>query len=136
MDLETFKILVKDFPSKNRFTFKGIYSDKYAMNADSIHGDKDDPPPEHPIKYYFATNQHPVVFVNTSNHAMAEHDTNHRIWKVEYVPWLENAPLKLDNKPRDQIDKRFKWIKSAQQEVEGSSPSGPATKDEITPQDE
>ena len=107
MDLETFKILVKESPSKNRLTFKGIYSDKYAMNADSIHGDKGDPPPERSIKYYFASHQHPVVFVNTSNHAMAEHDTNHRIWKVEYVPWLENAPVKLDNKRRDQIDRRF-----------------------------
>jgi len=108
MDLETFKILVKDSPPKNRFTFKGIYSDKYAMNADSIHGDKEGPPPERPIKYYFASHQHPVVFVNTSNHAMAEHDTNHRIWKVEYVPWLEDAPVKLGKKRRDQIDKRFK----------------------------
>jgi len=108
MDLETFKILVKDSPPKNRFTFKGIYSDKYAMNADSIHGDKEGPPPERPIKYYFASHQHPVVFVNTSNHAMAEHDTNHRIGKVEYVPWLEDAPVKLGKKRRDQIDKRFK----------------------------
>jgi len=108
MDIEAFKILVKDSTLVNKFTFKGIYSDEYAMNADSIHGDKEEPAPEHPIKYYFASHQHPVVFVNTSNHAMAEHDTNHRIWKLEYVPWLENAPVKLDNKLRDQIDKRFK----------------------------
>jgi len=108
MDIETFKILVRDSPPNNKFRFKGIYSGENAMNADSIHGDKEEPPPERPIKYYFASHQHPVVFVNTSNHAMAEHDTNHRIWKVEYVPWLENAPVKLDDKPRDQIDKRFK----------------------------
>ena len=29
-----------------------------------------------------------MVFVNTSNHAMAEHDANHELWKWEYVPGL------------------------------------------------
>ncbi len=108
MDLETFKILVRDSPSGNKLSFKGIYSGDHAMNADSIHGDKHDTPPEHPIKYYLDSHQHPVVFVNTSNHTMAEHDTNHRMWKVEYVPWLEDAPVKLGNKRRVQIDELFK----------------------------
>ena len=109
MDLESSKILVKDDPATNRFTFEGIYSNNHEMNSDSIHGDKPPPAaPEHPIKYYFMNHRHPVVFVNTSNHAMAEHDANHRIWKLEYVPWLEDAPVKLGEKSRDQIDRRFK----------------------------
>jgi hypothetical protein len=33
------------------------------------------------VKYYFMDWNHPVVFFNTSNHAMAEHDTNDRVWK-------------------------------------------------------
>ena len=108
MDLESFKILVKEDPTANRFTFEGIYSNNHEINADSIHGDKPPPAaPNHHIKYYFVDHKHPVVFVNTSNHAMAEHDTNPRIWKLEYVPWLEDAPVKLGGKSRDQVDKRF-----------------------------
>ena len=73
MDLESFKILVGKDPESDRFTFEGIYSNEAEMNADSIHGDKTPPPaPKHPIKYYFEDRKHPVVFVNTSNHAMAE----------------------------------------------------------------
>ena len=109
MDLESFRILVKPDPEGNRFTFEGIYSGDHEMNADSIHGDKPPPPaPKHPIKYYFIDQKHPVVFVNTSNHAMAEHDTNPRIWKVEYVPWLEDSPVKLGQESQDKVDRRFR----------------------------
>jgi len=109
MDLESFRILVKPDPEGNRFTFEGIYSGDHEMNADSIHGDKPPPPaPKHPIKYYFIDQKHPVVFVNTSNHAMAEHDTNPRIWKVEYVPWLEDSPVKLGQESKDKVDRRFR----------------------------
>ncbi len=109
IDLESFKILVKEDPASNGFTFAGIYSNDHGMNADSIHGDKPPPPaPKHPIKYYFVNHKHPVVFVNTSNHAMAEHDTNPRIWKFEYVPWLEDAPVKLGTKTRREIERSFK----------------------------
>ena len=101
MDLESFKILVGKDPASDRFTFEGIYSNDAEMNADSIHGDKTPPPaPKHPIKYYFVNRKHPVVFVNTANHAMAEHDANDRIWKWEYIPWLEDAPIKLGSKDK------------------------------------
>ena len=109
MDLESFKILVNKDPESNRFTFSGIYSNDYGMNADSVHGDTPPPPaPKHLIKYYFVNHKHPVVFVNTSNHAMAEHDNNHMIWKFEYIPWLEDAPVKMGQERKDQIDKRFR----------------------------
>lgn len=109
MDLETFKILIGKEPDSDRFTFPGIYSGKAEMNSDSIHGDKNPPPaPKHPIKYYFETPKHPVVFVNTSNHAMAEYDNNDKIWKWEYIPWLNDAPIKLGSKTRKQIEQDLK----------------------------
>jgi hypothetical protein len=109
MDIESFDILVKNDPASNRYIFEGIYSNNEGMNADSIHGDKTPPPaPEHPIKYYFADHKHPGVFVNTANHAMAEHDANNRIWKWEYIPWIEDAPVKLGSKTRKEIEQNFK----------------------------
>ncbi len=78
------------------------------MNADSIHGDQTLPVPEHSIKYYFANRNHPVVFINTSNHAMAEHDANDRIWKWEYIPWLDDAPIKLGSMTRREIEQSLK----------------------------
>lgn len=109
MDLESFKILVGNNPESDRFTFEGIYSNESEMNADSTHGDKAPPPaPKHPIKYYFMDRKHPVVFVNTANHAMAEHDPNNRIWKWEYIPWVEEAPIKLGTKTRREIEQSLK----------------------------
>lgn len=109
LDVESFKILVRERPVDNGFGFESIYSDQHEMNDDSVHGDKPPPPaPEHPVKYYFTNHKHPVVFVNTSNHAMAEHDTNDRLWKWEYVAWLEDAPVKLGEETRAQIEERFK----------------------------
>jgi len=109
MDIESFKILVRADPSSSKFIFEGIYSNEEGMNADSIHGDKPPPSaPERPIKYYFSDNRHPIVFVNTANHAMAEHDTNNRIWKLEYVPWLENAPIKFGCKSRKEVEQSCK----------------------------
>jgi hypothetical protein len=109
MDLESFRILVRKDQASDRFTFEGIYSNDQDMNADSIHGDKTPPPaPQHPIKYYFENRNHPVIFVNTSNHAMAEQDTNNRIWKWEYIPWLIDAPIKLGSKTRREIEQSFR----------------------------
>ena len=108
MDLESFKILVGKEPKSDRFIFEGIYSGDEGMNADSIHGDKPPPPaPKHHVRYYFVDHNHPVVFVNTANHAMAEHDANNRIWKVEYIPWLVDTPIKLDNKTRKEIEQNL-----------------------------
>jgi len=111
LDIESFKILVRKDLDNNKFIFEKIYSDDYQLEHDSIHGDKTPPsPPEHGIKYYFIDHNHPVVFINTSNHAMAEHDTNHQIWKWEYVPWMDNAPVKHGTMTRKEIEKQFKPI--------------------------
>jgi hypothetical protein len=109
MDLESFKILIGKDQASDRFTFEGIYSNNQDMNADSIHGDKTPPPaPQHPIKYYFENRNHPIIFVNTSNHAMAEQDTNNRIWKWEYIPWHTDAPIKLGSKNRREIEQSIR----------------------------
>jgi hypothetical protein len=41
---------------------------------------------------------------------MAEHDTNHRLWKWEYVPWVKNAPIKLGDETREEIENQFRPI--------------------------
>ncbi len=108
-DVETFRIRIdrKD-PGKNCFIFENIYSLNHGLNEDSIHGD----PPSgheilHPISYYFVNRNHPVVFVNTSNHAMAEHDANPTLWKWEYVPGVLDSPLILGKKSRADIDAAY-----------------------------
>jgi hypothetical protein len=104
-DIESFKIIDQKNPV--HFDFKDIYSKKngkeYELEYD-IHGNSEDNAPKHDIKYYFINSKHPVVFVNTSNHAMAEDDANHKLWKWEYIPWLKNAAIKLRDKTREQIE--------------------------------
>ena len=51
---------------------------------------------------------HPVIFVNTSNHALAPHDNNHDLWKWEYIPWNEKIPIKLGTKTRQEVESFFK----------------------------
>jgi len=108
-DVETFKIRIdRTDPSKNCFIFENIYSSDHGLNQDSIHGD----PPHggevlHPISYYFLDYNHPVVFINTSNHAMAGHDANNMLWKWEYVPRVSDSPLILGAKSRKDIDAEY-----------------------------
>lgn len=108
-DVETFNILPTGNTPEN-FMFSGIYSNNHGIYDDDIHGDR---PcffrkiPIHKIKYYFSNKKHPIVFINTSNHAMAEHDNNHNLWKWEYVGWEPDGPVKLGNKSREDIDKLY-----------------------------
>jgi len=46
--------------------------------------------------------------INTSNHAMAEDDANHRLWKWEYIPWLENSAVILGENTREEVEKWWK----------------------------
>ncbi len=115
-DVETFKIMIdnKD-ASKNHFIFKDIYSYlhgiNHGLNEDDVHGDpKWMGEIKHPISHYFMDYQHPIVFVNTSNHAMAEHDANPRLWKWEYVPGIEDCPVTLGSMTRKQIDDYFDQV--------------------------
>ena len=112
-DVETFKIRInrKD-RSMSCFIFKNIYSiiggKRCGLNQDSIHGDPDpDNDIEHEIAYYFVDYNHPIVFINTSNHAMAEHDANRELWKWEYVPGVMDSPVSLGSKSREKIDKEY-----------------------------
>ncbi|MBI3639347.1 MAG: hypothetical protein HY223_03435 [Thaumarchaeota archaeon] len=109
LDVETFRIILKQQVPEN-FQFQGIYSGENNLEKDDIHGDKPwfGKIPKHKIKYYFANTKHPIVFINTSNHAMAEHDTNQRLWKWEYVTWETNSPIVYGEKSRQEIDRSFK----------------------------
>lgn len=108
-DIESFKIILdKGKPAK--LQFKGIFSGENSIEADNIHGDKpvDGSIPIHDIKYYFNDERHPIIFINTANHAMSFHDTNHKIWKWEYIPWEKDSAVIYGEKPRSEIDK-FWW---------------------------
>jgi hypothetical protein len=112
-DIESFRIKLDKTPTE--YTFESIYSGKYTLYDDSIHEDKPDEDgivPLHKIKYYFSSVLHPIVFVNTSNHALAEHDNNHFHWKWEYLAWVQNSSVVYGTKSRDIIDNEFRQVKT------------------------
>ena len=111
MDVESFRIYLDDYDHIQKYkmyTFEDIYSNignnQYGIKYDTIHGDPPPNAPKRKVKYYFIDYKHPVVFINTSNHAMAESDNNHDIWKWEYIPFLKDSPVIFDTKSRKQID--------------------------------
>ncbi len=114
MDVESFRIYLDQDRIQNfkLYTFEKIYSNigniEYGIKYDTIHGDPPPNTPKRKVKYYFIDYKHPVVFINTSNHAMAESDNNHEIWKWEYIPFLNDSPVIFDTKSRKQIDDIFK----------------------------
>ena len=115
-DVETFKIVIdnKD-ASKNYFVFKNIYSYidgiNRGLNEDDVHGDPVwEGEIRHPICHYLVNHRHPIVFVNTSNHAMAEHDANPRLWKWEYVPGIMDSPVTLGDMTRKKINDYFDQV--------------------------
>lgn len=100
-DIETFKIMVKKDLKDSEFTFETTYSDGHQLE-DVYHGDSCSR-----IKYFFMSHNHPVIFINTCNHSMAEHDTNDRLWKWEYIPWLESAPIDFGKKTRQEVEEDY-----------------------------
>jgi hypothetical protein len=110
-DIESFRIML-DGGLPMKFRFDGIYSNEHDIQHDNIHGDtpKNGRVRTHSIKYYFNDEKHPIVFINTANHAMSYHDTNHKIWKWEYVPWEEDSAIVYGEKPRNEVDRYF-WQK-------------------------
>jgi hypothetical protein len=106
IDVETFFIVLNDNNNNNpeRLDFPLIYSAENSIEQDSIHIDRYGIT----IKYYFGNLRHPIIFINTSNHAMGEHDTNHRLWKWEYIAWQKDGPIKFGVKSREEIDNNFK----------------------------
>ena len=96
VDIETFSF------KSNQFFFEDIYSGQSNLFEDTVHEQQ-----EIPAKYYFQDSNHPVIFVNTSNHALAPHDNNHDLWKWEYVPWGNKIPLKLGEKTRKEVEEIY-----------------------------
>ncbi len=57
------------------------------------------------IRYYFNQNQFlPILFINTSNHAMAELDNNCNKRKIEYRLWEEECPIYIGTNSRCEIE--------------------------------
>lgn len=111
-DVETFCMHFEE----PHFKFPGIYSGDHTLFEDNIHEHKEEDHPQGippvPIDYFFQSENHPVVFINTSNHSMAEKDNNHDFWKWEYTPWTDGIPIIKGNMSREEIDKSFEIIKS------------------------
>lgn len=109
-DIETFRIHIEPRQEKdyNKYcTFQKIYSNSYDIIYDTIHGDPF--PVKRKIYYYFVDYCHPIVFINTSNHAMAQYDNNRDLWKWEYIPFIKSKkrPIKVGKKSRHEIDREF-----------------------------
>jgi len=116
-DIETFRIHVDSSSQDTNNTkclFEKIYSDDFGIEYDSIHGD----PPKanfRDLKYSLFQYSSPIIFINTSNHAMAEHDNNHDIWKWEYIPFLKDSPIEFGNLSRKDLEDE---IRNASSKIE------------------
>ena len=105
-DLESFRVILEGNDASH-FVFSGIYSGKSEITEDSIHGDREwflRKAPRRRVKYYYSNRKHPIVFMNTANHAMAEEDNNTTLWKWEFVPWEADSPIVYGKKSRKQIE--------------------------------
>lgn len=110
-DIETFVIMADSGSDKvNGLQFSKIYSGHHDLEEDTIHADQEDGLPPHRVRYYADDYSHPIIFINTSNHAMAEHDTNPDLWKWEYVPWLDDRPFALGRLSREEVNKSYKSL--------------------------
>ncbi|MDH3677383.1 MAG: hypothetical protein OEQ12_03685 [Nitrosopumilus sp.] len=108
-DIETFHIIVKNLEPKY-FKFVGIHSGNDNIESDTTHEDKwwqFWKKFERPIKFYYANTNHPKIFVNTSNHALAGKDNNPHLWKWEYVTWGNDLPIGVGTKSRKVIEKEL-----------------------------
>ena len=92
---------------KQSFTFPGIFSGNSSLFDDNIHFDNPikGRVEKRPVKYFFKNKKHPIVFVNTSNHALSPEDNNHDMWKWEYIPWSKDIPIKLGTQTRKEVEK-------------------------------
>jgi hypothetical protein len=105
-DLESFRVILEGNIAVH-FVFPGIYSGKSDITEDSIHGDREwfsHKAPSRNVKYHYSNRMHPIAFMNTANHAMAEEDNNPTLWKWEFVPWEADSPIVYGNKSRRQIE--------------------------------
>jgi hypothetical protein len=102
-DVETFNLIL-DNETPVKYDFPDIYSKDFNIKKDNIHEDAC----ALDIKYYFGDIRHPIIFINTANHAMAEHDANYSLWKLEYRPWEEECPIFFGNQSRCEIERRLR----------------------------
>jgi len=131
VDIETFYVHVNS-GKVDYCEFPKIYSGNHDIYADHIHLDARKPYPKHPIMNWansyvdsdgggdvsFSKDVFdylsPYIYVNTSNHAMATHDTNSVLSKTLYRSvakksrWQRNSSvLKIIFLTRKQVDKKY-----------------------------
>ena len=102
-DVESFNIILDENGKPLQFDFPNIYSGhNNNLNKDNIHCNKCN----QSIKYCFNQNELlPILFINTSNHAMAEIDNNCNKWKIEYRLWDEQCPVYVGTNSRCEIER-------------------------------
>ena len=109
-DVETFHIILDD--TGPRFVFENIYSKEKNIVHDDVHYDKKfwffGKVKKRPVSFYYDSTRYPKVFINTSNHAMAGHDNNDRLWKWEYVYWDPESPVILGCLSRERVEEEMK----------------------------
>lgn len=138
-DVESFHIrLDKENKLPITFSFPNIYSREFKINDDDKHYDKDyqrtftekylepidrvknkfkehtvtfEKYQDRKIELFYKQKEHPVVFVNTSNHAMAGHDNNPELWKWEYVAWEKLSPAYFGDLPRSEIESIYQLLR-------------------------
>jgi hypothetical protein len=109
-DLESFRV-IRDRNTASYCVFPGIYSGMSNIMEDSIHGDKEgflQKAPRRRVKYHYSNKMHPIIFINTANHAIAELDNNQTLWKWEFVAWKPDSPIVYGNKSRKDIEELVK----------------------------
>jgi hypothetical protein len=109
-DLESFRV-IRDRNTASYCVFPGIYSGMSNIMEDSIHGDKEgflQKAPRRRVKYHYSNKMHPIIFINTANHAVAELDNNQTLWKWEFVAWKPDSPIVYGNKSRKDIEELVK----------------------------
>ena len=101
-DVETFNIILEENEKPMQFDFPNIYSGhNNTLERDNIHCNRCNVE----IRYYFNENKLlPILFINTSNHAMAEIDNNCNKWKIEYRLWEEQCPVYIGTNTRCEIE--------------------------------
>lgn len=113
IDIESFEIELEN-ALPVRYNFKKIHSGDHSIHYDNIHETKSSE-----ITFFYNMNR-PVVFVNTSNHAMAEKDNNEKLWKREFFVCVDASPLfpcnegtfvRYGTKSRDELDEQFQEAK-------------------------
>jgi hypothetical protein len=110
-DIETFKIIL-DSNHPKFFVFEGIYSNNDSIRNDSTHKDGlsliSKHAPLYEIELFFGNYNRPILlFVNTSNHALAEHNNNGKLWKFEFVADEEDCSILMGSMSYENLEHTF-----------------------------